>query len=525
MAPSPAALPPASPDGALFDEAVAPFLKTHCMRCHGEKEQKGELRIDTLSRDFAASGAAVHWGDVAYRISTGEMPPEPEPQPSADEAARVAEFLDARLKEGESARLAKRERVTFHKLTREEYANTIFDLLGIRFDPGDPNCLPEDPNWHGFERIGSVLSLSPAHVERYFAAADAILDEALPDKPPAKLALRWLPSDFHRINGLDELKAKGLFDKIRLDVWAGSTFTGHPGSNQALQIPSSGEYIGRVKLSGFKPPTGRAPHVVIYSSDLDRMLFEQDVIAPEDQPVTLEFRTHLPAGPHLLRLCNEVPAPSNLGRLGRSGAKPFFSIKQGRFPWQRKLTDEEGVALEPFLIVDWVEWEGPVTESQPTTIERQYGLVSDADAAQAKAALGRFIERAFRRPARSEEVEDFTRLMDRELSAGETVRGALCAAMLAVLCSKDFIYLVEGSPSENAQDQLLGTRLAAVVFPLEHDARRIAARGRARWLARPSRSAAGSSRAHARRRADFAVYERLCPAMASVAPSRPVPAR
>ena len=132
--------------------------------------------MDTLPRDFAAPLAASHWADAMERISSGEMPPEDEPKPKAEAAARVVEWIAAQLKEGESARLSKRERVTFHRLTREEYAHTVRDLLGVNFDASDPTGLPEDPNWHGFERIGSVMSLSPSHVEKYLAAAEAVVD-------------------------------------------------------------------------------------------------------------------------------------------------------------------------------------------------------------------------------------------------------------------------------------------------------------------------------------------------------------
>ncbi|MBI3858011.1 MAG: DUF1587 domain-containing protein, partial [Planctomycetes bacterium] len=172
----------ASADGEDFDKAVRPFLDTHCVRCHGPAKQKGEFRVDTLTRDFANASASVRWGDVLERLNTGEMPPKGEPKPKVDESSRIVDWVTARLKEGEAARSAKRERVTFHKLTREEYANTVQDLLGVRYDAADPTGLPEDPNWHGFERIGSVLSLSPAHVEKYFAAAEAILAEAFPEK-------------------------------------------------------------------------------------------------------------------------------------------------------------------------------------------------------------------------------------------------------------------------------------------------------------------------------------------------------
>ena len=54
-----------------FDKVVKPFLEEHCIRCHGEKKQKGELRLDTMPRDFASGGTAMHWADVMDRISSG----------------------------------------------------------------------------------------------------------------------------------------------------------------------------------------------------------------------------------------------------------------------------------------------------------------------------------------------------------------------------------------------------------------------------------------------------------------------
>ena len=59
------------------------------------------------------------------------------------------------------------ERVAFRKLTRDEYGNTIRDLLGVNFDVKAPSGLPEDPDWKGFERIGSVLTpVSYTHLEQ-----------------------------------------------------------------------------------------------------------------------------------------------------------------------------------------------------------------------------------------------------------------------------------------------------------------------------------------------------------------------
>ena len=49
---------PATTVGA--SDSVEPFFQRHCVRCHGEKKQKGDFRIDTLSRDFSNQQAAEH---------------------------------------------------------------------------------------------------------------------------------------------------------------------------------------------------------------------------------------------------------------------------------------------------------------------------------------------------------------------------------------------------------------------------------------------------------------------------------
>ena len=36
------------------DPPFEKFLTTHCVSCHGPKKEKGDLRIDTLARDFKA---------------------------------------------------------------------------------------------------------------------------------------------------------------------------------------------------------------------------------------------------------------------------------------------------------------------------------------------------------------------------------------------------------------------------------------------------------------------------------------
>ncbi len=452
-----------SPD---FDRDVAPFFEQHCVRCHGEKRQKGDFRIDTLSKDVGTGHSVNHWLEVIEKINSAEMPPDDEPElPTAEEASAITEWLAARIDEGEAVRLATREAVSFHRLSREEYANTVYDLLGVNFDVTDPTGLTEDSIWHGFERIGSVLSLSASHVEKYFAAAETILAEAYPEKPTEPFLVRKKALDLRggpSKEQIAKLEEQGIADKVRVDMWPGHNLQGgRPGPGKRFEV--GGEFKVRLQVSGLKPKGGRAPHLKFYADKLDRILYEQDILAPEDEPVVIEFQTHLPAGSHSFRVVNDVPGPSILPRSGRPGRKPFFSLAEGRIPWQLKLTDEEGVPLYPFLILDWIEWEGPIITDDAKARRDGYVAMDGKTADQARAGLEKFAKRAFRRPPTEAEITKYLELIDSEIEAGSDFVSAVKTAMLGILCSKDFLYIVEGSTTDQSgtiNDWELATRLA-----------------------------------------------------------------
>ena len=472
----------AEPGG--FAREVGPFLAQHCERCHGEAKQKGDLRLDTLGRDFAEPRTAGRWAEVMDRINAGEMPPKKEPRPEAGEVARVSEWIAARIAEAEAARQAATgEAVSFRRLSREEYRNTLRDLLGVTCDAEDPAGLPEDPDWQGFERIGAVLSLSPAHVEKYLAAAEAALDEALAIGPRPKAEVtRWTAPNLRvRDDVARELATRGLLDQVRADIVPNN------GALDArdLRIATAGEYAIRVKLSGLRPAGGRAARLRLYATDIGRTLFERDVDAPEDRPVTLEFRAHLPAGTHLIRIVNAVPGPNPEERASRPlNTRPFFRMA-ARQPWQIKLTDDDGKPIWPTILLDWLEWEGPLQESWPPPAHRQIFFAGEGatkDAAYARELLARFAARAYRRPVRPAERDRLVKVFEGSRGLGESFEASVRTALLAVLCSNRFLFLVEGSadaPAPRLDDWELASRLSYFLWSTMPDERLLdlAARG------------------------------------------------
>src|ERR1019366_1551995 len=329
-----------------YEKQVLPFFKTYCLRCHDDKQQKGKFRLDTLARDFTNQTIAQRWGEVVFRLNAGEMPPKKEPQPKAAELGKVVEWISTRIREGEAARMAKRGPVTHYRLSRDEYGHTVYDLLGVYFDVNMPGAFNDDPRWHGFDRIGSLLSLSPSHVDRYFRAAETVLERAFPATPPKSQKVRRAAEE-------GKWKGQGHVGPARWLFW--------PGHGQHLITTSSpGLYRVRIQISALPSFKGRAPHLALWHHGQKRSIVGRDVLAPEDKPTILEIETFLPEGTFDVK--NESPGMFSDGHTLSNTQFTFRNTKATRQqrPTGYQLFDEKGQSIYPMLIVDWVETEGPI---------------------------------------------------------------------------------------------------------------------------------------------------------------------
>ncbi|MCE9533439.1 MAG: DUF1592 domain-containing protein [Planctomycetes bacterium] len=430
---------------ADFDSTILPFFKTYCLRCHDDKSQKGEFRLDNLSRDFTNQAIAQRWGELQFRIYSGEMPPKKEPQPKAAELGKVAEWISTRLKEGEAVRMARRGPITHYRLSREEYGHTVYDLLGVYFDVNLPGVFNDDPRWHGFDRIGSLLSLSPSHVERYFKAAETVLERAMPASLPKPQKIR---------RDADDGKSKA--EPIRWLLWPDH------GQN-LLNVSSPGLYRLRIQLSGLPSFKGRVPHLALWHHGQKKSILGRDVLASEDASTIMEIEAFLPEGSYTIK--NDSPGMFSDGHTLSNTNFVFRNTKttlQNK-PTGYKFFNEEGQPIYPLLLVDWVEMEGPILTDADK--KKRDGLIptKEGDLTEAREALKRFATKAWRRPATDAEIDRYLTLMQGELKAGENFRSAYRSALVGILTSKNFYYIEEGSASEKrakVNDWELASRLS-----------------------------------------------------------------
>jgi hypothetical protein len=440
-------------------EPFEAFLEKHCIRCHGPEKEKGDLRLDTLSRDFKLGADSHHWAEVIENVNSGEMPPKKEKRPTQAEIAAFVTNLDALLKEGRAARMAKRPSVAHYRLSRQEYQNTVYDLLGVRYDPAKQGELNEDTRWHGFERIGSELSLSPSHMDRYYRAAGVVLDRALTaavePRKVRKTAKELLPDGGKwQQEALDRF---GIKRPLRSFIYPGAyTYNGPTAFSlgwlgKGIGPEHSGLYKFRIKASGIRPPGGQPAHLIVGipaegESQIATRLLGMDITAPEDHPEVYESEVslELPIGLRFGLEASHELSGVHSHRLRPSTIFTHSSETMLTAPAFPQLFDDKGNGLYSLVLLDWIEWEGPIlTEAEKA---RRKGLLPPDDATPEAVAehLRRFAERAWRRPVLAEELEQYLQSYLTERKAGEKPADAYRVALRGVLTSRHFIYLVEG---------------------------------------------------------------------------------
>lgn len=465
-----------------FAAAVKPFLNLYCVKCHGAERQQGRLRLDTLPDTFADPATKAKWTEVVKALNSRQMPPTSEKQPAVDEAGRVIDWLSERLARAEIER--RTTHVVLRRLNRSEYNNTIRDLVHVDFRPADR--FPDDPPAGGFDNIGQALTVSPLHLEMYYAAARQILDRALVQgtQPPV---LKWRFEPEQNTKGIDAFRVTRdgqniLLNKGENPVENGFTVIHHDSWNKAIDfrgftLPYEGDYIVRFRAAGRVPTRAQ---VVTSAGRILKQRYDEEVAgnpgnrasAQEQMDTDLKhFKTHrmYDYGPPRIKITQnlggtpgviaemDVDAPLSAPRTYEvrahftkqdAGIEMHYAYDIPRELENFWMQDKDGFA-RPELLVDWVELEGPIYTSWPPPSHR--AILGDAGAPVGPAAemtaartmLSRFMTRAYRRPVTAPEVEAKVALFRRLRPDKPDFVEAMKPPLAAVLTSPNFLFLAE----------------------------------------------------------------------------------
>jgi hypothetical protein len=474
-------LTPASTEG--FEKVVKPFLAANCTSCHGNEEHKRDLNFEVLTSVQSLIDDRDRWDLVVQKLRDREMPPDDEPQPAEHQRQAVAGWLQRELARIDRVTPPDPGRVTARRLNREEYNNTIRDLLGVELRPADD--FPQDDTGYGFDNIGDVLSLSPALMEKYLSSADRIARAAVFGNPAMTPTLTRLRSDGRR-NG-DARTFPAQYDRTGLSL---------PNAFHAVhRLPVEADYIIRVGLGGSRPLGSDPITLTLWIDDkqVDALVYDAEKAASFDQDRqdfnanTRQFRVRLPAGEHQISVA--IPNlydgfPPRFG--GPNPAKRpqpaprVFTPRPGATPEQiarqRQQFEESQAAIQKLPLngvrVSTVDVGGPYAQAagrSRASTEKVY-LCGHQNGAHVDACVPRIMtglaRRAFRRPVAEKEIEKYVALV-RQVQQDDGFDEGLAVGLQALLVSPDFLFRIErsrpapvGALTQRITQHELATRLS-----------------------------------------------------------------
>lgn len=464
------------------EREIRSLLQKLCGDCHGTKEPKAELRIDSLDSRWESTTDVEVWQDVLDRINVGEMPPQDAAQPTARQRQQLVRWLTDGLRQAAQAKRYAAGRVIVRRLTRYEYQNTMRDLLGVNLDFA-AELPPEPLSPDGFLNNGAFLEMSPTQVEACLKAArlglrEVIVSGEAPEvhrvvrqvtdvgRLPSRAVAGHEPANPEFILGIDEFPRRGEF---QITITAGAV------------IPDGHDYP-RLRLSlGCLPGIIHVPR---------RIVGEVDVKASVDQPETYVFRGRIEDFPQpgdvpfgnvdfdgMIALIDFMDADGRELRYSDQSyavppAKKKPPAKKGKGAAKTSIPIPQPPPLpeEPRLdiVIQSAEFLAPSFSTWPPSgsigilsATEQESVNGSNNGGHARTVVRKFMSRAFRRPVTDQELASAMALYEsfqREESSDED---ALRETLASILVSPHFLYIVEvrdqevGSGPGDGKSQLL----------------------------------------------------------------------
>ena len=428
---------------AGFAHTISPFITDNCLDCHDAATQKADVNLEGLLAGGPDKDRPT-WERVFDKVRHGEMPPKNQPRPDAAQTLAFTQWLSHEFDRQDQVAPPNVGRVAIRRLNRSEYDNTVRDLLGVDFHPGDD--FPPDDSGYGFDNNGDVLSLSPLLMEKYLKAAEKVARTAVfgvePLKPSSYTHQPWY-IDF------DTTKAvKKDYDETGLSM---------PYALHVMhRFPVEADYDLTSIHRGFMPVGAEPCHLGLW---IDGKLVHEGYLTArydgEMNGLSDKFRAHLTAGEHwiavsILKIYDGLPP-------AYGGPNPNQSKERvGKSPTEHFVSNL--VVTGPY---DQVK--GPTAASLAKLYRGQppQGAVTSA---RAREIVSDLAHRAYRRPVTTAEVNELMGFVAEAQKAGDSFEEGLCVALERMLISSNFLFRLERDPPAGSPRALdpheLATRLS-----------------------------------------------------------------
>ena len=453
---NPSGTPAAAPSAATTAPTPArELVSTYCVACHNERVRTANLALDKADSDDVANSAET-WEKVAVKLRSRAMPPPGARRPDNATYDRVAHWIESELDRAASANVNPGRSAQLHRLNRTEYANAVRDLLGLEINP--KALLPPDEQAYGFDTNADALSIQPALLDRYLAAAAKIARQVVGDST--------IPAGFERYTSLKDnsnesnwlsqnerlgedfplgsrggIVARHYFPvdgeyifKIRLDRTDTGLIRGLQWRND-IDIRVDGVRVGQLSIGGLPEFTARSANAI---RNPDYAESRTPLMNADDH---LEVRVPVKAG-----LRQVVATLVKLDNLELEGLGP------NSIPiWSREHTTRPDNPLMISSLLIGGPYNGRVSQESPSRRRLfvcQPTSASD-ETACAKKILSTLARRAYRRPPTTEDVQTLVRFYQTARAAHGFDAG-IRAGVERVLVSPDFLFRIEADPSDVA---------------------------------------------------------------------------
>jgi len=416
--------------GGEVSRQTTAFFSRNCTECHDDETKKGGLDLGKIDLAIASPEQIDLWTRIYDRVAKGEMPPPKKARPARVDIDALLTTIRPRLIEADR----KRREVVQRRLNRQEYENTIHDLLGIDIEL--KSLLPADQQAGGFDNNGEALAVSTEQMQCYLEAARLAIDtatlvgekpktETFKVDPAGELRKAIENGDFGYVDGRVVISTtdKGDYSKI---------------ATRAHRTPARGRY--KVRFTAAAANTQELQFFTVTASNFaaigpnSKNLGYFDV-GPE--PKTFELEAVIDA----------------------KCAVQFFVF--GLPTW---IKPEKG-SKHPGIGFGEVEFTGPLIDQwPPPSYTRLLGdtKLTSGTASDAEQILRAFMPRSFRRPVEEAEVQRYLSLIKSRLDAGRGFSESIRAGLSAVICSPNFLYMREDvrPDTQRISDTELASRLS-----------------------------------------------------------------